>query len=70
VVPIPGTKRIDRLEENAAAVAVTLSTADLDRLETVAPRSAWAGDRLAFAAHRETRGSGLRWPTHANQDRR
>jgi Aldo/keto reductase family len=54
VVPIPGTKRIDRLEENAAA-AVTLSEADLDRLESVALRSAWAGDRVAFASHRETR---------------
>jgi aryl-alcohol dehydrogenase-like predicted oxidoreductase len=58
VVPIPGTKRIDRLEENAAAAAVTLSPADLDRLETVTPRSAWAGDRAAFAAHRETRAPG------------
>jgi DNA-binding transcriptional ArsR family regulator len=34
---------------------VTLSEADLDRLESVAPRSAWAGDRVAFASHRETR---------------
>jgi aryl-alcohol dehydrogenase-like predicted oxidoreductase len=58
VVPIPGTKRIDRLEENAAAAAVTLSQADLDRLETVAPRSAWAGDRVAFASYRETRTPG------------
>jgi aryl-alcohol dehydrogenase-like predicted oxidoreductase len=58
VVPIPGTKRIDRLHENAAAAAVTLSPADLDRLETVAPRSAWAGDRVAFAAYRETRTPG------------
>jgi hypothetical protein len=55
VVPIPGTKRIDRLEENVAAVDVTLSPADLDRLETVAPRSAWAGDRGAFGAQRSTR---------------
>jgi aryl-alcohol dehydrogenase-like predicted oxidoreductase len=55
VVPIPGTKRIDRLDENAAAADVTLSAAELDRLETVAPRSAWAGDRVAFGAHRTTR---------------
>jgi aryl-alcohol dehydrogenase-like predicted oxidoreductase len=55
VVPIPGTKRIDRLEENAAAADLTLTSADLDRLEAAAPRSAWAGDRSAFAAHRTTR---------------
>jgi aryl-alcohol dehydrogenase-like predicted oxidoreductase len=55
VVPIPGTKRIDRLEENAAAADLTLSTADLERLEAAAPRSAWAGDRVAFAAFRSTR---------------
>jgi diketogulonate reductase-like aldo/keto reductase len=55
VVPIPGTERIDRLEENAAAASLTLSQVDLDRLETVAPRSAWAGDRAAFASYRETR---------------
>jgi aryl-alcohol dehydrogenase-like predicted oxidoreductase len=58
IVPIPGTTRIDRLEENAAAAAVTLSPADLDRLEAVAPRAAWAGDRAAFAAYRETRTPG------------
>ena len=43
VVPIPGTKRIERLEENAAAADLTLTNADLDRLEAVAPRGAWAG---------------------------
>jgi aryl-alcohol dehydrogenase-like predicted oxidoreductase len=58
IVPIPGTTRIDRLEENAAAAAVTLSPADLDRLEALAPRAAWAGDRAAFAAYRETRTPG------------
>src|SRR5215472_9520310 len=58
VVPIPGTKRIPRLEENAAAAAVTLSRADLERLETIAPRAAWEGDRDAFAAHRTSRA----WP--------
>ena len=55
VVPIPGTKRIDRLEENTAAADISLSPADLDRLEATAPRSAWAGDRTAFAADRSTR---------------
>jgi aryl-alcohol dehydrogenase-like predicted oxidoreductase len=55
VVPIPGTRHIHRLEENAAAAAVTLSQSDLERLETIAPRAAWTGDRDAFAAHRTSR---------------
>jgi aryl-alcohol dehydrogenase-like predicted oxidoreductase len=53
VVPIPGTKHIPRLEENAAAV--TLSQSDLERLESLAPRAAWTGDRDAFAVHRTSR---------------
>ena len=55
VVPIPGTKRVPRLAENAAAAAVTLSRSSLERLETIAPRAAWTGDRDAFAAHRTGR---------------
>jgi len=55
VVPIPGTKRRERLEENAAAAAITLSPTDLDRLEAAAPRAAWSGDRQSFAAYRTTR---------------
>jgi aryl-alcohol dehydrogenase-like predicted oxidoreductase len=58
VVPIPGIKRIARLEENLVAADVTLSTVDLERFEAAAPRSAWAGNRAAFAAYRETRTPG------------
>jgi hypothetical protein len=47
VVPIPGTKRIERLEENAVAADIVLSTGDLERLEAAAPRGAWARDRVA-----------------------
>ncbi len=47
VVPIPGTKRRANLEENAGACAVSLSPDDLQRLEAVAPRSAWSGSRYA-----------------------
>jgi aryl-alcohol dehydrogenase-like predicted oxidoreductase len=57
VVPIPGTKRPDRLGENAAAADVELSAAGLARLEAAAPRDAWSGDRQSFAAHRVTRSS-------------
>jgi len=58
VVPIPGTKRAARVEENAAADDVDLRAADFDRLRAVAPRDAWAGDRHSFAAHRTTRTTG------------
>jgi len=55
IVPIPGTRRAARLEENAAAADIALSTADLERLEVLAPRAAWSGDRQSFAAHRTAR---------------
>ena len=48
VVPVPGTRRADRVAELAAAVA--LSPADLARVDAVAPRSAFVGDRRSFAA--------------------
>ena len=40
VVPIPGTSSIQRLEENAAAVDIQLSEAELARLEQAAPQGA------------------------------
>ncbi len=58
VVPIPGTKRAARVDENAAAADVDLTAADLARLEAVAPRTGWAGDRHSFAAHHTTRTMG------------
>ena len=48
-VPIPGTRRIKYLEENAAAADVTLSGADLQALDAAAPIGAAAGDRYAPA---------------------
>jgi aryl-alcohol dehydrogenase-like predicted oxidoreductase len=45
VVPIPGTKRVRYLEENAAAADVQLSDDDLRRLDEAAPAGATAGDR-------------------------
>jgi aryl-alcohol dehydrogenase-like predicted oxidoreductase len=45
VVPIPGTKRVRYLEENAAAADVQLSREDLDALERAVPRDAVVGDR-------------------------
>jgi aryl-alcohol dehydrogenase-like predicted oxidoreductase len=44
IVPIPGTKRVPRLEENAAATDVALSRDQLARLSAIRPP---AGDRYA-----------------------
>ena len=45
IVPIPGTKKLRYLEENAGAAAVKLTPADLDRIAKVAPQGAAAGPR-------------------------
>jgi aryl-alcohol dehydrogenase-like predicted oxidoreductase len=47
IVPIPGTKRVRYLEENAAAAEISLSDDDVRRLEEIAPAGATAGDRYA-----------------------
>ena len=49
VVPIPGTKRIKYLEENAAATDVRLDDEDLERIEEIAPPGAAAGPRYTEA---------------------
>ena len=50
IVPIPGTKRIKYLEENAAAVNVRLSPADLQRISSAFPPNMAAGDRYPAQA--------------------
>jgi aryl-alcohol dehydrogenase-like predicted oxidoreductase len=45
VVPIPGTKRVNYLEENAAAAEIELTDDDLARLDEAAPVGAAAGER-------------------------
>ncbi len=47
ILPIPGTKRRKYLEENAGALEIKLSAADLRRIEEVAPRGAVAGERYS-----------------------
>jgi len=44
LAPIPGTKRVQRLEENVAADGITLTPAQLDRLSAIVPA---AGARYA-----------------------
>jgi aryl-alcohol dehydrogenase-like predicted oxidoreductase len=45
VIPIPGTKRCSYLEQNSAAVDLTLTPKELRRIEEVAPRGAARGAR-------------------------
>ena len=49
VVPIPGTKRRDRLDENLAAGQVRLTPDDLAGIEAVSPKGVAAGERHAGA---------------------
>jgi aryl-alcohol dehydrogenase-like predicted oxidoreductase len=49
IVPIPGTRRLPRVEENAAATGVALSADDLADLDALATRVGVAGDR--YNAH-------------------
>jgi len=45
IVPIPGVRRINHLEENAAAVDIELTPDELARIDDAAPRGFAAGDR-------------------------
>ena len=45
VIPIPGTKRIARLEENLGALDVRLTAAETDRISAAIPSGAAAGTR-------------------------
>jgi len=45
VVPIPGTKRRQYLEENAGGADVQLTSEELQRIESAFPKGATAGDR-------------------------
>jgi aryl-alcohol dehydrogenase-like predicted oxidoreductase len=50
LVPIPGTKRRKYVEENAAAVDIRLTPADVAELERAIPQHEIAGERYAEAA--------------------
>jgi aryl-alcohol dehydrogenase-like predicted oxidoreductase len=45
IVPIPGTKHREYLQENAGALEVALTNKDLARIDEVAPHEAVAGAR-------------------------
>ncbi len=53
IVPIPGTRKLERLEENIGAVAVELTSADLREIESAASRITIQGAR--YPEHLEKR---------------
>lgn len=53
IVPIPGTTKLHRLEENLGAAAVTLSQADLTAIAEVLAEVEVQGDR--YPAHLQAR---------------
>jgi aryl-alcohol dehydrogenase-like predicted oxidoreductase len=48
-VPIPGTRRLDRVEENIGAAKVVLTPGDLDEIEEAASSISVEGARLPDA---------------------
>jgi aryl-alcohol dehydrogenase-like predicted oxidoreductase len=49
VVPIPGTRKVGRLEENAAALEIALDAEDLALLDEASPPGSASGDRYPEA---------------------
>ena len=56
IVPIPGTKKIERLEENLASVDVDLTPADLRDVDEAASKIRVQGERLPEAVLKFTNG--------------
>jgi aryl-alcohol dehydrogenase-like predicted oxidoreductase len=52
IIPIPGTKRVRYLEENAAAVELRLTAEQIDQLRQAVPSKAVAGERYPEQALR------------------
>jgi len=56
IVPIPGTKKVERLEENLGAADVQLTAADLREIEEATSRIPVVGERLPEAVLKLTNG--------------
>jgi aryl-alcohol dehydrogenase-like predicted oxidoreductase len=56
IVPIPGTKRRNYLEENVGSLEVRLGSEELAEIDAVFPHGAAAGTRYAEAAMRSVNG--------------
>ncbi len=49
VVPIPGTRRSERIGQNVRAADVSLTADQLRQLDDALPRGGWSGERRSFA---------------------
>ena len=56
IVPIPGTKKVARLEENLASVDVALTPADLREIDGAVSKIPVRGERLPEASLKFTNG--------------
>jgi aryl-alcohol dehydrogenase-like predicted oxidoreductase len=54
IVPIPGTTKLHRLDENIGAVAVELTIEDLREIESAASKIKIHGDRYPEALEKRT----------------
>jgi aryl-alcohol dehydrogenase-like predicted oxidoreductase len=54
IVPIPGTTKLARLEENLGAIVVELTSDDLQAIDTAASKITLKGERLPEAALKMT----------------
>jgi aryl-alcohol dehydrogenase-like predicted oxidoreductase len=54
IVPIPGTRRLERLEENIGAAEIVLMPGDLWAIETALAQIAVQGERYPEALERAT----------------
>jgi aryl-alcohol dehydrogenase-like predicted oxidoreductase len=50
IIPIPGTRSVDRLAENAAAADITLTAEELAAIDELAPKGVAVGDRYPSMA--------------------
>ncbi len=50
IAPIPGTRRVSRVEENTVADSIELSAAQLDRLNDLTPASGERHDEANMAS--------------------
>jgi aryl-alcohol dehydrogenase-like predicted oxidoreductase len=56
IVPIPGTRHPERLDENVGALDIVLSENDLRRIDAAAPKGSTAGERYPERAMRAVNG--------------
>jgi aryl-alcohol dehydrogenase-like predicted oxidoreductase len=50
IIPIPGTKRMERMEENVGALSVKLTPEEIRKIEAAVPRGSAAGERYPEGA--------------------